>query len=210
MSARPRIVTIVDYGVGNIGSLINMLDFVGVDCRVANAAIGLDQAECLILPGVGAFDTAMRELKARDLIAALSCAALERRIPVLGVCLGMQLLGSGSDEGQLSGLGWIDARATRLAPSTDLALKVPHIGWADVNIAKPTVVFPLAEPGQRFYFVHSYAMRCADPDIVAATVDYGGEVCCALAQANILGVQFHPEKSHQFGMRLLKDFAHHG
>ncbi|MGH8612227.1 MAG: imidazole glycerol phosphate synthase subunit HisH [Gammaproteobacteria bacterium] len=204
-----RTVTIVDYAIGNIGSLVNMLDFLEVDCIVAESASSIAQAESLILPGVGAFDAAMRELTNRGWIDALNEAALQRRIPVLGVCLGMQILGKSSEEGLKHGLGWIDANAIHLAPPAGSDLKVPHIGWAEVDIARRSPLFPDVRAKERFYFVHSYALRCADSQIVAATIRFGQDVCCAVAQDNIFGVQFHPEKSHQFGMRLLKDFMRH-
>jgi len=206
---RHRRITIVDYGVGNIGSLVNMLDYLRVDCRVADTAASIASAESVILPGVGAFDAAMRELRARRLIDALNEAALHRKIPVLGVCLGMQILGKSSEEGMEQGLGWIDARAKRLSPPVGYDLKVPHVGWADVDVARDTLLFSSRSTAERFYFVHSYALFCRDQSIVAAVISFGGDVCCAVAHGNIFGVQFHPEKSHRFGMRLLMDYARH-
>ena len=201
--------TIVDYGIGNIGSLINMFDLLGIDVSVSDTAAGIRCARSVILPGVGAFDTAMEELKARGLIDALNEAALHRKIPVLGICLGMQLLGKSSEEGLERGLAWIDATAKRLTPPAGSGLKVPHVGWADIRVKADTPLFPGTFEEERFYFVHSYALECANPSIVAATIFFGDDVCCAIAQGNIFGVQFHPEKSHRFGMRLLADYARH-
>jgi imidazole glycerol-phosphate synthase subunit HisH len=207
--ARYRRITIVDYGVGNIGSLVNMLDFLRIDCNVADTSASIALAESVILPGVGAFDVAMRELRARKLIDGLSEAVLHRKIPVLGVCLGMQILGKSSEEGTEQGLGWIDARAKRLSPPVGSDLKVPHVGWAEVDVARDTPLFSLSSAVERFYFVHSYALYCSHWSTVAAAISFGENVCCAVAQGNIFGVQFHPEKSHRFGMRLLTDYAQH-
>jgi imidazole glycerol-phosphate synthase subunit HisH len=205
----PRIVSIIDYGVGNIGSLQNMLEFVGVGNKVASSEPSIADAECLILPGVGAFDTAMVELKRRGLINALNEVVLVRRVPVLGICLGMQILGRSSEEGREAGLGWIDARAVRLQAPPGSELRVPHVGWAEVSIPFASAIFPDPAAVERYYFVHSYALQCADKNVVAGKIDFDGDVCCAVARDNIFGVQFHPEKSHRFGMRLLKNFAHH-
>jgi imidazole glycerol-phosphate synthase subunit HisH len=119
----------------------------------------------------------------------------------------MQILGVGSDEGKLPGLGWIGANAKLLTPPRAANLKVPHIGWADVDVVKDCAIFPERLIGERFYFVHSYALQCADPSVVAATANFGDPFCCAVSRENIHGTQFHPEKSHKFGMRLLKSFA---
>lgn len=198
--------TIVDYGVGNTASLLNMLNFVGRRARLASGAEDIRTAEKLVLPGVGAFDRAMRTLAAAKLIDPLNEAVLHRKVPVLGVCLGMQLLARRSEEGELPGLGWIAGDVVRLAP-TDGSLKVPHVGWTYVEHPATTPLFPDPLARERFYFVHSYHMLCDDPADQAAIIDYGGETCVAVARDNIFGVQFHPENSHRFGMRLLRDFA---
>jgi len=161
----------------------------------------------LILPGVGAFDKAMSELRKRGLVDALREAALVRRVPVLGVCLGMQLLGRGSQEGSSAGLGWIAADTRKIEPPAGSKLKVPHIGWSTVKSTGRSALFRDSGEMEKFYFVHSYYMHCDDSADVAAVIDYGGELCCALSRGNIHGVQFHPEKSHRHGMRLLRDFA---
>jgi len=200
-------ITIVDYGVGNIGALLNMLDHIGVDAVASDDAQAIARAERLILPGVGAFDKAMTTLRARGLCAPLDEAVLARRVPVLGVCLGMQLLARRSDEGREPGLGWIDADVLRIVVDKASGLKVPHIGWMEVAPQRSDGVFLPAPAGQRFYFDHGYHVACDHPGDVAATIDYGGPLCCGVQHGNVHGVQFHPEKSHRHGMALLARFA---
>ena len=199
------IITIVDYGMGNLGSVQNMLLRAGVDCIITSDPEDVKAATRLILPGVGAFDTAMRRLEESGLRGILETKAQEEKIPVLGICLGMQLLCKGSEEGKLAGLGWIDAEATRL-PNTS-GLKVPHMGW---NIVRPTRPSPLSEAfGEepRFYFVHSYGVHVAEQGDSLMKCTYGIEFDAAINRGNIYGAQFHPEKSHRFGMTFLKAFA---
>jgi len=199
-------ITIVDYGVGNVASLQNMFDYLGVDAVTAGRPEQLASAEKLILPGVGAFDRAMSTLNERGLFEPLREAA-GRGTPLLGVCLGMQLLATGSEEGEIAGLGLLDAVVERLAPDPEAGLKVPNIGWAEVDPRPGAPLFRDSATRERFYFVHSYHLVCRDPADVAATIDYGGTVTVAVSRGNVHGVQFHPEKSHRFGMRLLKTFA---
>lgn len=202
------VVIVVDYGMGNHGAIVNMLEYLGFSAEVSSDPQVISQAERLILPGVGAFDRAMRSLRELDLVQPLEDAVLGRGVPVLGVCLGMQLLGNLSEEGEgLPGLGWIDARTIRLAPPPDSGLKVPHIGWSEV---KPRLTSPLLGKlacNSRFYFVHGYHVLCDHDEDVAATCNYGREFCCAVSKGNIHGVQFHPEKSHRYGMELFRRFV---
>ncbi len=200
-------VSIVDYGVGNTGALLNMLDYLGIDAEAVETADGIDKARMLLLPGVGAFDKAMRTLRERNLLPALDGAVLQRKVPVLGVCLGMQLLARRSDEGSEPGLGWIAADVKRITPPPASGLKVPNIGWLAIRAQRRTALFDPEAAESRFYFDHGYHMVCDDPADVAATIDYGGRLCCAVAHGHIAGVQFHPEKSHRHGMRLLEAFA---
>jgi imidazole glycerol-phosphate synthase subunit HisH len=199
-------VAIVDYGVGNVGALLNMFDHIGDEAHVVSSASEIAAADKLLLPGIGAFDTAMRHLRNRDLIGALNHVAIERKRPVLGICLGMQLLGRDSEEGDEKGLGWIDASIVKIRPA-DPTLKVPHMGWAEISKAAPSALFPDAKLPERFYFAHSYHMSCRRSEDIAATARYGADLCVAVSRENILGLQFHPEKSHRFGMRALSTFA---
>lgn len=201
------IITVVDYGVGNIGALLNMFDYLGIDAQASGDASVVAKADKLVLPGVGAFDKAMSTLRARRLVEPLNEAVLERRRPVLGVCLGMQLLARQSAEGAEPGLGWVKADVRRIVVEAGSALKVPHIGWSEVVPLRRSALFDPLDPTERFYFDHGYHVCCDRPEDVAAVVDYGSELCCAVSAGHIHGVQFHPEKSHRFGMRLLRAFA---
>lgn len=195
---------VLDYGVGNVGSIRKMLLKSGVDVVVSGRSEDVDRAEKLVLPGVGAFDDAMERLEASGLLAALCRRVLEEEVPILGICLGMQMLGTGSEEGSRPGLGWLDARSVRLSPP---GLRVPHVGWNAVGPRADSPLFADLEAGHRFYFMHSYRIECADPGDIAAVSDYGTSFTCAVRRGNIHGVQFHPEKSHESGRRLLARFA---
>ncbi len=201
-------IVVVDYGIGNLFSIINMLEYLGYAAEISSDPRVIERASQLILPGVGAFDCAMKSLENLDLVGPLNTAVLDRQAPVLGVCLGMQLLGKGSEEGQkVQGLGWIDAVTVRLSPPQGSGLKVPHVGWSEVKPSPCAPLFRHMGPDARFYFTHSYHVQCANESDVAARYDYGGNFCCAISRGNIHGVQFHPEKSHRFGMALLQSFA---
>ena len=200
-------ITIVDYGVGNTGALLNMFDYLGVDAEAVDDAAGIARARKLVLPGVGAFDKAMRTLRERRLVPALDDAVLRRGLPVLGVCLGMQLLARRSEEGVEPGLGWVAADVKRIVLPAGSPLKVPHIGWLEAHATRPSVLFDAAGDPPRFYFDHSYHMVCDDAADVTATISHGSELCCAVAHGAVMGVQFHPEKSHRYGMSLLRAFA---
>ena len=200
-------ITIVDYGVGNLGSIRNMLRKIGAACEISADGERLTAADKLILPGVGAFDAGMASLNASGLAPALHEAVSQRKVPVLGICLGMQLMTRGSEEGSLPGLGWIDAKTVRFTPSADQKLKVPHMGWNVVNACKSSRLLRGAEPEERFYFVHSFYVRCERPDDVLLRARHGGTFDAAFERENVMGVQFHPEKSHKFGLRLLSNFA---
>jgi glutamine amidotransferase len=183
-----------------------MFDFIGYDARITDEGPRLLDASHLILPGVGAFDAAMHRLRYSRLIPALQEAVLERKIPLLGVCLGMQLLGRRSEEGSAEGLGWIAGDTVKMRPNPESKLKVPFMGWAEVECAPTARLFD-ASGEQRFYFTHSYQMRCDQKSDVAGIYRFDGPVISAVQHENIYGVQFHPEKSHRFGMKLLSNFV---
>lgn len=201
-------ITIVDYGVGNLGSLQNMLKKIAVPARVSSTPTAIADAGKLLLPGVGAFDSGMSRLRELGLVEVLNERVLKAGVPVLGVCLGMQLLTEGSEEGQLPGLGWIAGTTVRFRfdPQAN-NLKIPHMGW---NTARPTAtakLFGNLPEDARFYFVHSYHVECRDNADVATWTTHGYEFVSAVQHGNIYGAQFHPEKSHKFGMQLLRNFA---
>lgn len=199
------IITIVDYGVGNIASLANMFDYVGADTRLCGDPAQIERAHRLLLPGVGSFAYAMQGLKAKRLDIAIQ-GAVRNGAQLLGVCLGMQLLGRSSEEGDADGLALIAADIKRIKPSSD-AVKIPNMGWREIEPTQDNWLLPRTQPPERFYFAHSYHMVCDEPADVIATIDYDGTKTVAVAKDNVFGVQFHPEKSHLFGARLLNDFA---
>lgn len=199
-------IAVLNYGVGNIDALVNMLDFIGEDAVIVSDAAEVAAAEKLILPGVGAFDQALSRLDMLGMRSALFELAKVRQRPVLGVCLGMQLLGRSSEEGSGTGLGLLDAETHKIRPN-DLTVKVPHTGWADVKPTRQSALFPDTKASERFYFAHSYHVVCENPDHVLAHVDHGRPLTASIMADNIMGVQFHPEKSHRFGAGLLKRFA---
>jgi glutamine amidotransferase len=201
-------IVVVDYGMGNIGSIANMLRKVGAEARISADHAVIASAGKLILPGVGAFDQGMQNLAERGLIPLLQRKVVEEGVPVLGVCLGMQLLARTSEEGRCPGLGWLDAVAVRFRPlAGDTRLKVPHMGWNTIMVERPHPILSGLEDGARFYFVHSYHVVCRDPGSVLSRTSYGVDFVSAVARGNIVGVQFHPEKSHRFGMQVYRNFA---
>jgi imidazole glycerol-phosphate synthase subunit HisH len=201
-------IVIVDYGLGNLGSIANMLKKIGVKAVVSRDPVSIRNAQKLILPGVGSFDSGMRNLLEYGLVSLLSDRVLQDKTPFLGVCLGMQLLGKRSEEGKLEGLGWLDAVSVRFKfDDVQTNMKIPHMGWNTVNVCQLHPLFEGLESDNRFYFVHSYHVVCSNPENVLARANYGSDFTAALVKDNIMGVQFHPEKSHRFGMRLLKNFV---
>lgn len=199
-------IAILNYGMGNLASIQNMFKKVGVSAKMITTAEAVHEAQALIIPGVGKFDNAMRQIEVMGLRNTLDEAALDRKIPILGICLGMQLMTRSSEEGQLPGLGWINADC-RLISGNGSDLRVPHMGWNVANIQKPNPYFSGEIHEHRFYFVHSYASHCDNPADILTTTQYGDEFVSAFSAGNLVGVQFHPEKSHKFGANFLRCFA---
>lgn len=200
-------IVIVDYGMGNIGSILNMFKRIKVEAIVSDNKDTILNAKGLILPGVGSFDNGMKKLKSKDLIETLNKAVLDNEIPILGICLGMQLLLKSSEEGNLSGLGWIDGTSKKFS-FIDTLMKVPHMGWNIVNPRSINTIYNgFNDKEIRYYFVHSYFVQCENSDNILSDTPYGSNFASSVNKNNIYGVQFHPEKSHKFGMQLLKNFS---
>ncbi len=199
-------VTIVDCGIGNIKSVQRMFQAVDADAVVVSDPSSIGECKRLVLPGVGAFDAGMNALAEGGWIAPLNEAALERRVPTLGICLGMQLLCRRSEEGVRPGLGWIATDVVKMDLGGTAGLKLPHMGWSVVRAVRPNPLIPSDEDEQRFYHVHKYRAVCDRAEDVLATAAYGTEFTTAVNDRNIYGVQFHPEKSHRFGMALMRRF----
>jgi glutamine amidotransferase len=200
-------ITIIDYKTGNIGSIQNILKRIGEESIITSDKAEIAKATKLILPGVGAFDTGMSNLMELDLIDILNEKVLIEKTPVLGICMGMQLLSERSDEGFLTGLGWINAETMRFNFINTIEYKIPHMGWNFVKQHKESKLFTNMFPDSRFYFVHSYFLKANDPSDIITSTNYEIEFTSGIEKGNILGVQFHPEKSHKFGMKLLKNFV---
>ncbi len=200
-------ITIVDYGMGNLGSVHNMFKKVGVLAKITGDQEDIAKAEKILLPGVGAFDAAMDRIHDLGIFEVINTLVLEKKIPVLGICLGMQLLMEASEEGKLSGFGWIKGRASHFKGRIPVSLKVPHMGWNDVTIVNESRLTRGFEKEARFYFVHSYFVQVDDNAHSMMKCSYGLDFDAAVHKENIYGAQFHPEKSHKFGMQLFKNFA---
>ncbi|VFR55273.1 Imidazole glycerol phosphate synthase amidotransferase subunit [plant metagenome] len=201
-------ITIIDYGLGNVLAFANMYRRMDVPVAIGRTPQDIAQATKLILPGVGAFDYAMDSFRQSGMHDIAVERVTQDGVPVLGICVGMQMMAQGSDEGEREGLGWVPGRVRKfdvdkLAQRTHL----PHMGWNDVVPIVPSPLFNSLETEARFYFLHSYYFDCQDQPDVIATAEYGASFACAVNHGNVYGVQFHPEKSHDFGARLLKNFA---
>lgn len=199
---------VVDYGLGNVQAFVTLYKRLGFEATSAKTAVDLVGANKIILPGVGAFDHAIELLNQSGMRPSLETLVLQDQVPVLGICVGMQILASSSDEGRLPGLGWVlgKVRAFRTKEQS-ASLPLPHMGWNDVQPRPGAPLFAGLESDARFYFLHSYYFECDDSSHVAATASYGLDFNCAVSAGNVYGVQFHPEKSHHFGAQLLKNFA---
>lgn len=200
-------IVIIDYGIGNLASVLNMFKKIDAkDVIVSNDKEVIAKATKLVLPGVGAFDSGMSNLESSGLIPLLNKKVLEDKVPILGICLGMQLLTKKSEEGIKPGLGWIDAETIKFNFDPELKLKVPHMGWNYIKVNKKNPLID-SETKSRFYFVHSYYVKCFDQSQSLATSNFGIDFTCMVNKNNIYGAQFHPEKSLKFGMKLLENFS---
>jgi imidazole glycerol-phosphate synthase subunit HisH len=198
-------IAILDYGIGNLKSIYNMFKKVGVESIITSDIDEVKRADKYLLPGVGSFDYGINSLKKTSFFSTLEKEVLENKKPILGICLGMQLLSRDSQEGKEKGLGWIEAKTVKF-DLENKNLSIPHIGWNKSILTSKSDLFKNLDEN-RFYFVHSYHVVCDNEENILATVDYGREFTCGICKDNIYGVQFHPEKSHKFGMRLLKNFG---
>lgn len=197
-------VAIIDYATGNAGALLALFKRLRIHACLTREPAVIQKASKIILPGVGAFDHAMRSLAQHNLIPVLRERVLTQKTPLLGICLGAQILGHTSEEGSCPGLGWLDMETKKFSTHD---VRVPHIGWQEIQPKKASALLEQMAPDARFYFVHSYYMACNNPVDILAQGVYGHDFVCAVSRDNIHGVQFHPEKSHRFGEVLLKNFA---
>lgn len=201
-------IVIVDYDMGNVGSISNMLRKIGVASIITSDATQIEAADKLVLPGVGAFDTGMTNLERSGLLPVLNEKVVHRGTPVLGICLGMELLTRGSEEGVCPGLGWIEGRTVRFRfAEGPEQLNVPHMGWNSVRPGQRTELLRDMREDARFYFVHSYHVLCDRDADVGGWTRYGHDFASVVERGHVMGTQFHPEKSHRFGMALLRNFA---
>lgn len=201
-------IVIIDYGMGNIGSIMNMIKKAGGESIVTSDIEIIKTAEKIILPGVGSFDNGMKNLESYGLKEILTTKALIDKVPVLGVCLGMQLLTKKSEEGVLPGLGWIDAETKRFKFSNDnTELRIPHMGWNTININGEGKLFTNMYEDASFYFVHSYHLVCNNASDIVTTTNYGYDFASSIQHENIMATQFHPEKSHKYGLKIIKNFV---
>jgi imidazole glycerol-phosphate synthase subunit HisH len=202
-------ITIVDYGVGNLGSIKNMFNRIGVDALISSDFDTISSASKLLLPGVGSYDHCMKNLQKSGLIELLTSKVLDENVPILGICVGFQLMFSQSEEGVLPGLGWIKGKVLKFKfDKNHQDLKTPHMGWNTVVCKKQSSLLDYNDTHEvRFYFAHSFYAKCDNEEDVLCSTQYGADFTSGIESGNIMAVQFHPEKSHQFGMKLFKKFA---
>lgn len=200
-------IAIINYGMGNLGSVKRKLDRIGISSVITNNQEEVRRADKLILPGVGHFASAVKELKCRSLWDVLNKEVLVSKKPILGICLGMQLMACHSEEGDAKGFGWFDANVVRFSIRDTLNFKIPHIGWNTIQLEKTDTLFEGLDLQKGFYFVHSYHIMCNDRSDILCTTLYEYSFVSGIHKENIFGLQFHPEKSHDTGEELLKNFV---
>ncbi|MDP1801687.1 MAG: imidazole glycerol phosphate synthase subunit HisH [Bacteroidota bacterium] len=200
-------ITIINYGLGNLGSVQNMLKRIGTPCIITSDIKEIENAEKILLPGVGAFDSAVQKIDELNLRSILVHKAKVDKIPFLGICLGMQLLTRGSEEGVLNGLDLVPAKTIKFKFDETSDLKIPHMGWNFVKVNTPSKLTEGFTPEHRFYFVHSYKVVCDNNNNSILRTGYGSDFDAAIQNENVYGTQFHPEKSHKYGMQLLTNFS---
>jgi glutamine amidotransferase len=199
-------IAIINYGMGNLGSVANMLKKLGFKAQITNEKEIIEKSDKLILPGVGAFKLGMEKLAELDFIEFLKYQVFEKKKKILGICLGMQLMTQWSEEGNVPGLGWFDAETLRFDLDTK-KYKIPHMGWNTIQIVSSSPLFENCKEEPRFYFVHSYYVKNNNSDDILAYSEHGIKFTAAMGKDNIFATQFHPEKSHKFGMNILNNFA---
>jgi glutamine amidotransferase len=206
MHTKPKII-VLDYGTGNLSSVKRVFERLSVEVIVSSSPGDVETADKIVMPGVGHFDTAMAHLRKLDLIDALDRAVLIRRRPILGICLGMEVMAADSEEGRASGLGWLDAKAVRFSISDNTRFKVPHMGWNTLRCQRPSRLFDGIADDTEFYFAHAYHLELSDPEDELANTEYESLFPSAVQKDNIFGVQCHPEKSQDAGVRMLRNFV---
>lgn len=200
-------IALIDYNMGNVQSVINAFKLLGQDILKTRSKEDIEKADAIVLPGVGAFGDAMENLNKFGLVEILDKEVLEKKKPFLGICLGMQLLAKeGTEMGTFAGLGWIEGKTVKIQPS-DPSLKIPHMGWNNLEIRSFEGLYKDIQPNAVCYFVHSYHLEPQDPSVVTATAPYGQDITASIQKDNIFGVQFHPEKSQGAGLKILENFV---